>query len=312
MRRRIPEPISLAPDTIIKTKNGSGAEILEAGNMTQMVGVLQQLGLLATYSHELFADLSKECEASFTRINKLKTRLGGVTERLSRVDDALGSTGEEELAKICASNPGGEYKLQHTETNSLFTPASRPPALQATFDEARAPPPLHLLDPFVERDPAANKYHKYGLEETCLDLYSDPNFFLKQCARPLARAGGRPTDPPTTPPLLQVAGRGGGEARSPQGELLHPLSHCGLAPPRRQDHRHHFTTATIIRHLHPPLAHLHRLSLQAELKAKKAARRAAGGGGGKAATAKRKAKAIKKKRFMTEAVQLVESAVCPA
>ena len=43
MRRRIPEPISLAPDTIIKTKNGSGAEILEAGNMTQMVGVLQQL-----------------------------------------------------------------------------------------------------------------------------------------------------------------------------------------------------------------------------------------------------------------------------
>ena len=200
MRRRIPEPISLAPDTIIKTKNGSGAEILEAGNMTQMVGVLQQLGLLATYSHELLADLSKECEASFTRINKLKTRLGGVTERLSRVDDALGSTGEEELAKICASNPGGEYKLQHTEANSLFTPASRPPALQATFDEARAPPPLHLLDPFVERDPAANKYHKYGLEETCLDLYSDPNFFLKQCARPLARAGGRPTDPPTHRP----------------------------------------------------------------------------------------------------------------
>ena len=126
MRRRIPEPISLAPDKIIKTKNGSGAEILEAGNMTQMVGVLQQLGLLATYSHGLFYD------------------------------------------------------------------------------------------------------------------------------------------------------------------------------------------ATIIQHLHPPLAHLHRLSLQAELKAKKAARRAAGGGGGKAAAAKRKAKAIKKKRFMTEAVQLVESAVCPA
>ena len=32
----------------------------------------------------------------------------------------------------------------------------------------------------MRRDPSGNKYHKYGLEETCLDLYSDPNFFLKQ------------------------------------------------------------------------------------------------------------------------------------
>ena len=32
----------------------------------------------------------------------------------------------------------------------------------------------------MQRDPSQSKYHKYGLEETCLDLYSDPNFFLKQ------------------------------------------------------------------------------------------------------------------------------------
>ena len=31
---------------------------------------------------------------------------------------------------------------------------------------------------FVQRDPTHRG--KYGLEQTCLDLYSDPNFFLKQ------------------------------------------------------------------------------------------------------------------------------------
>eukprot|EP00964_Phaeocystis_antarctica_P062102 scaffold37162_cov63-Phaeocystis_antarctica.AAC.2 len=148
--------------------------------MAQMVGVLQQLGWLATYSHELFTGLTIEAEGSLTRINQLKGRLGRVTERLARVDDALAAAGESELADICAANPGGEYKLTHEQVSGLFTPNSRPPALQATFEEAKEPPPLYLLDQFVQRDPSGNKYHKYGLEETCLDLYSDPNFFLKQ------------------------------------------------------------------------------------------------------------------------------------
>ena len=88
-------------------KNAQGDTILEASNMAQMVGVLQQLGWLATYSHELFTDLTLEAEGSLKRINKLKDRLGRVTVRLARVDDALAETNEEELANICAANPGG-------------------------------------------------------------------------------------------------------------------------------------------------------------------------------------------------------------
>ena len=95
MRRRIPEPMSLSPEAILK--NQPADNVLEASNMAQMLGVLQQLGWLATYSHELFADLSMECEGSFTRINKLKGRLTRVTERLARVDDALAAANEEEL-----------------------------------------------------------------------------------------------------------------------------------------------------------------------------------------------------------------------
>ena len=176
MRRTIPDPHSLAPDAIMKSAQSD--TVLEAANMAQMVGVLQQLGWLATYSHELFTDLTIEAEGSLTRINQLKGRLGRVTERLARVDDALAAASETEIANICAANPGGEYKLAHEQAHGLFTPHSRPPALQATFEEAKEPPPLHLLERFVQRDPTHRG--KYGLEQTCLDLYSDPNFFLKQ------------------------------------------------------------------------------------------------------------------------------------
>ena len=110
MRRQIPEPHSLAPDAIMK--GAQSDTVLEAANMAQMVGVLQQLGLLATYSHELFTDLTIEAEGSLTRINQLKGRLGRVTERLARVDDALAAAGESELANICAANPGGAAWLK--------------------------------------------------------------------------------------------------------------------------------------------------------------------------------------------------------
>ena len=105
MRRTIPDPHSLAPDAIMKSAQSD--TVLEAANMAQMVGVLQQLGKLATYSHELFTDLTIEAEGSLTRINQLKGRLGRVTERLARVDDALAAASETEIANICAANPGG-------------------------------------------------------------------------------------------------------------------------------------------------------------------------------------------------------------
>ena len=110
MKRVIAEPIGLANDKIVAS--ASADSILEAGNMAAQVGVLAQLGWLATFSHELLNDLTREAEASYERINRLKQRLGHVTQRLARVDDALAAANEEELANICATNQGGEWPLQ--------------------------------------------------------------------------------------------------------------------------------------------------------------------------------------------------------
>ena len=85
-------------------------QLLRAGaarSELPQLGLLQQLGWLASYSHEVFGDLTREAEASYGRVVALKHRLHRVTERLARVDDALAAASETEIANICAANPGG-------------------------------------------------------------------------------------------------------------------------------------------------------------------------------------------------------------
>ena len=76
MRRRIPEPCTLTTRSLCTSDTLRPDSVLQTSNMMQMLGVLDQLGLCATYSHELFEDIAAELDKSFDRINKLKTRLG--------------------------------------------------------------------------------------------------------------------------------------------------------------------------------------------------------------------------------------------
>ena len=68
--------------------------------------------------------------------------------------------------------------MEEEEQSQLFTPASRSIALQTAFEDARPPPRLQILDRFANAAP--NPYAKYGLEQTCANKFSDPNFFLKE------------------------------------------------------------------------------------------------------------------------------------
>ena len=178
MVKSIAPPHQLAPGAIVASSDGEG--VLEACNMSAMIGVLQQIGYLATYSHEVFSDLASEVDRGVQRIGSLKGRLQRVTERLGRVDDALGAANDDELTDICATNPGKEYWAGKVEDSGLFLPNTRPTGLQTAFEEARPPPSLDLLDPFVDRSANPGKYAKYGYGETCASNYSDPYFFVKQ------------------------------------------------------------------------------------------------------------------------------------
>ena len=104
MNRFIDDPVSLAPDKIIKS---AGADsVLEACNMAAMVGVIQQLGHLASYSHEIFSNLAQEAEETTQRITGLTDRVQHAAERAIRLDDALANAPEDEIWGICLTTDG--------------------------------------------------------------------------------------------------------------------------------------------------------------------------------------------------------------
>ena len=90
--------LAYAPEAMLKHQPGD--EVLEAASMASMVGCIHQLGWLARYSHEIFTNLAHEAEQGSNRLDALKDRMRNVTDRLARVDDALGTANEDELANI--------------------------------------------------------------------------------------------------------------------------------------------------------------------------------------------------------------------
>eukprot|EP00965_Chrysotila_dentata_P168860 5576058-Pleurochrysis_carterae.AAC.1 len=112
--RHVEQPFQLTPQPLLK-KVQQGNEVLETTNMAALVGVMAQLGFLATYAHEIFNGLAEEANEGVRRIGALKTRLGAVSERLGRVDDALGALGGHEIADICGSDVGIEFNAEPDE-----------------------------------------------------------------------------------------------------------------------------------------------------------------------------------------------------
>ena len=106
--RHIDDPVSLAPDKMVK--NAGADTILEACNMANMVGVVQQLGQLARYAHEMFTDLQSEAEMSTRRINSLTDRVQRAAERAIRLDDALANAPEDEIWGICLQTEGAKVR----------------------------------------------------------------------------------------------------------------------------------------------------------------------------------------------------------
>lgn len=174
---RIQQAHELAPAAV--THDRSSDRVLEACSVAGMVGVLHQLGQLAAQAHEIFEGLTAEATRSARRVTALQERLASATDRRARVDDALLATDPDELSQICTATPGVEFRAPVEEQSGLFTPASRPPSLQAIFEAARPSPRLDLLDRFVVQKEGGNRYAKYGLHDTCASGYSDKHFFLK-------------------------------------------------------------------------------------------------------------------------------------
>ena len=88
-----------------------------------------------------------------------------------------------------------EPKLEGRErviSRQLFTKENRPQHIAETYESCKAPPAVHLLDP----------YDKNG---ACSAKYSDPEFFFREWCRPtppLAHPHPSPNPPPRCRLLL--------------------------------------------------------------------------------------------------------------
>ncbi|CAM9447664.1 unnamed protein product [Discosporangium mesarthrocarpum] len=189
--RPIPHALTLgAPEIYSQSHGGSNSKVLEDVNMASMVGTLAQLGVLATYAHDVFDGL-------FQTADSLANRVTAATERCSRLIKALPDA-EHRTMEAIGSGAGIDdnaaveaIKAERQHTNKeeaevaqkLFLPESMPPCLVERYhcEEVAPLPSLHLIDPVISSEETRHLQEE-GLD-SCTLRYSNPQFFYQEWAR---------------------------------------------------------------------------------------------------------------------------------
>eukprot|EP01083_Nonionella_stella_P276456 939360_1 len=142
------------------------ADVLEGVFVSNMVGVVKQLGALSHFSAELFGELSYESKKVFARINPLNERIEVLTRNVPKVEQMF-------IDSPQTANPNqaqSSYSAKVFAAGNLFTAATRPPSIKNRRAATLKPPPLNEYNQFLDPDS----------KKKCLALFSNPNFFFEQ------------------------------------------------------------------------------------------------------------------------------------
>lgn len=144
-------------------------KILQVTNQVNMAGMMTQFTLLMSYSHELFAGLLDEANATFGRIRQLDARVQQLHKQLPSIEAKF--EGDELTVLTRMTQTGAKrYTAANPEKHQHFQPTALPKSVAAVRAHLNPPPRLHLLDAFADDG------------KPCLTKYSNPNFFLEQWA----------------------------------------------------------------------------------------------------------------------------------
>lgn len=168
VKRDIPASNSLVPWEATEVPKD---KLLQVTNQVNMAGMMSQFTLLMTYSHEVFAGLLDEANATFGRLKDLGDRVSALHEGLPSIEAMFDGDDMTVLSRM-NSTGASRYLAANPERQDLFGAASMPAAVKAVRGSCFAPPALHLLDPFRSGEDRAST----------LSRYSNPNFFLEQWA----------------------------------------------------------------------------------------------------------------------------------
>src|SRR3989338_1336326 len=87
-KRTIPEPLSYSP-LPANHANESPAQVSQAMNQAQVTGIIDRLGALFLFSHEVFHELSLYTGSLTERISSLNSRMEVLHEYLPQVESYL-------------------------------------------------------------------------------------------------------------------------------------------------------------------------------------------------------------------------------
>ncbi|ESQ33960.1 hypothetical protein EUTSA_v10006666mg [Eutrema salsugineum] len=139
--------------------------ILNGVAVSELVGILRQLGDLAEFATEIFHGIQEEVMATASRSNQLKIRLQYIEATVPPLEKAM-------LAQTThlhfAYTGGLEWHPRIPIEQNHLIYDDLPHFIMDPYEECRDPPRLHFLDKFDINGPGS-----------CLKRYSDPTYFRR-------------------------------------------------------------------------------------------------------------------------------------
>ena len=158
--KTIPSIAELQP---LEKKEGSLPDICRDVGHNSMVGILDQLAIIAEFANTVFSGLLQESQSTFTRMSALTGRISSFNQQASNIENYIVSTG----VKTLLNNPRGTFNPKPPIQDAQFLEESNSPAVRVLYSKASDPPNLAILDPFMEDG------------QKSLELYTNPSFFLE-------------------------------------------------------------------------------------------------------------------------------------
>eukprot|EP00002_Diphylleia_rotans_P037549 TRINITY_DN83_c0_g1_i1.p1 TRINITY_DN83_c0_g1~~TRINITY_DN83_c0_g1_i1.p1 ORF type:complete len:498 (-),score=135.20 TRINITY_DN83_c0_g1_i1:585-2078(-) len=137
-----------------------------AAVQTSLCGAMFQLSFLANYAQEIFQDLKQAAEGTANRIQSLSQRVSQLSASADAADRLFQSGDHISLL----GNMGVQLVVNPVVDSSHFTKNTQPTSIRRVWGECNAPPDVGKLD----------DYHVP--RKSCLQEYSDPDFFIKYFA----------------------------------------------------------------------------------------------------------------------------------
>mmetsp|Transcript_9348 Transcript_9348/g.14973 ORF Transcript_9348/g.14973 Transcript_9348/m.14973 type:complete len:459 (-) Transcript_9348:263-1639(-) len=148
-------------------------EVIDGVLVRDMVGVLQSLELISDGANQIFESLTDLSTRMAQRIHRVGKRAEAAADKLVAFEKEL-ATNSSFSEQISETEHIIEWSQKENFTHNLFTPDTRPAALQLRYQKAKQLPNITSMSEFSYK---VNSQDGKRVHTNPLDYYSQPKFF---------------------------------------------------------------------------------------------------------------------------------------